>query len=118
MTGLSLRDIVNRTYHKSGQTTVAEGLIHFLDEKLLGSDEPVIVSEVRCRVLHVFEVYKSFCYEVKDLTCRHIEISAALKNFKEDKSMRHIVMVAKFLDHRSQIQKFCYHGNVTSHFSS
>ena len=48
MTGLSLRDIVNRAYHKSGQTTVAEGLIHFLDEKLLGSDEPVPVSEARC----------------------------------------------------------------------
>ena len=84
MTGLSLRDIVNRAYHKSGQTTVADGLIHFLDEKLLGSDEPVPVSEVRCRVLRVFEDYESFCYKAKDLTCRHIEVSEALKNFKEE----------------------------------
>ena len=83
MTGLSLRDIVNRAYHKSGQTTVAEGLIHFLDEKLLGSDEPVPVSEVRCRVLHVSEVYE-FCYKAKDLTFRRNEISAALQNFKEE----------------------------------
>ena len=80
MTGLSLRDIVNRAYHKSGETTVAEGLIHFLDEKLLGSDEPVPVSEVRYRVLHVSEVYESFCYKAKDLTCRRNEISAALQN--------------------------------------
>ena len=84
MTGLSLRDIVNRTYHKSGQTTVAEGLIHFLDEKLLGSDETVPVSEVRCRVLHVFEDYESFCNKAKDLTCRRNGISAALQNFKEE----------------------------------
>ena len=84
MTGLSLRDIVNRAYHKSGQTTVAEGLIHFLDEKLLGSDEPVPVSEVRCRVLHVSEVYESFCYKAKDLIFRRNEISAALQNFKEE----------------------------------
>ena len=84
MTGLSLRDVVNRAYHKSGQTTVAEGLIHFLDEKLLGSDEPVPVSEARCRVLHVFEVYESFCNKVKGLTCRRNEISAALQNFKEE----------------------------------
>ena len=45
MSDLTLRDIVDRA-HKSGQP-VAEGLIHFLDEKLLGSDEPVKVSEVR-----------------------------------------------------------------------
>ena len=44
MSGLSLRDIVDRAC-KSGQT-VAEGLIYFMDEKLLGSDEPVPVSEV------------------------------------------------------------------------
>ena len=44
MSGLTLRDIVDRA-SKSGQT-VTEGLIHFLDEKLLGSDEPVTVSEV------------------------------------------------------------------------
>lgn len=44
MSGLTLRDIVDRGC-KSGHA-VAEGLIHFLDEKLLGSDEPVAVSEV------------------------------------------------------------------------
>lgn len=44
MSGMTLRDIVDRA-SKSGQT-VADGLIHFLDEKLLGSDEPVTVSEV------------------------------------------------------------------------
>ena len=44
MSGLTLRDIVDRAY-KSGQP-VADGLIHFLDERLLGSDEPVTVSEV------------------------------------------------------------------------
>ena len=41
---MTLRDIVDRA-SKSGQTA-ADGLIHFLDEKLLGSDEPVTVSEV------------------------------------------------------------------------
>ena len=44
MSGMTLRDIVDRAC-KSGQTA-ADGLIHFLDEKLLGSDEPVTVSEV------------------------------------------------------------------------
>ena len=44
MSGLTLRDIVDRA-SKSGQI-VSDGIIHFLDEKLLGSDEPVTVSEV------------------------------------------------------------------------
>lgn len=44
MSGLTLRDIVDRAL-KSGQI-VSDGIIHFLDEKLLGSDEPVTVSEV------------------------------------------------------------------------
>lgn len=43
MSGLTLRDIVDRT-HKSGQP-VTEGLIHFLDENLFGSDKQVNVSE-------------------------------------------------------------------------
>ena len=86
MTGLSLRDIVNRAYHKSGQTTVAEGLIHFLDEKLLGSDEPVPVSEARCRVLHVFEVYESFCNKVKDLTCRRMKFRRHCRTLKRRSS--------------------------------
>lgn len=44
LSGLTLRDIVDRA-SKSGQA-VAEGVIYYLDEKLLGSDEPVNVSEV------------------------------------------------------------------------
>lgn len=44
LSGLTLRDIVDRA-SKSGQA-VAEGVICYLDEKLLASDEPVQVSEV------------------------------------------------------------------------
>ena len=47
LSGLTLQDIVERA-SKSGQA-VADGVIYYLDEKLLGSDEPVKVSEVgRC----------------------------------------------------------------------
>ena len=49
MSGLTLREIVDRA-HKSGQT-VADGLIHFLDNRLLGSDEPVKVSEVSNKLI-------------------------------------------------------------------
>ena len=44
LSGLTLQDIVERA-SKSGQA-VADGVIYYLDEKLLGSDEPVKVSEV------------------------------------------------------------------------
>lgn len=44
LSGLTLQDIVERA-SKSGQA-VADGIIYYLDEKLLGSDEPVKVSEV------------------------------------------------------------------------
>lgn len=44
LSGLTLRDIVDRA-SKSGQA-VGEGVIYYLDEKLLGSDESVNVSEV------------------------------------------------------------------------
>ena len=44
LSGLTLRDIVDWA-SKSGQA-VAEGVIYYLDEKLLRSDEPVKVSEV------------------------------------------------------------------------
>ena len=68
MSGLTLRDIVDRA-SKSGQT-VTEGLIHFLDEKLLGSDEPVTVSEVggvllRRLILQKNSVAVQFAHEVQ-----------------------------------------------------
>ena len=44
LSGLTLQDIVERA-SKSGQA-VADGVIYYLDEKLLGSDEPLKVSEV------------------------------------------------------------------------
>ena len=44
LSGLTLQDIVERA-SKSGQA-VADGVIYYLDQKLLGSDEPVKVSEV------------------------------------------------------------------------
>lgn len=44
LSGLTLQDIVERA-SKSGQA-VADGVIYYLDEKLLGSDAPVKVSEV------------------------------------------------------------------------
>ena len=49
MSGRTLREIVDRA-HKSGPT-VAEGLIHFLDDRLLGSDEPVKVSKVSNKLI-------------------------------------------------------------------
>ena len=68
MSDLTLRDIVDRA-HKSGQP-VAEGLIHFLDEKLLGSDEPVNVSEVRG-----INLYNR---QMKDIVFKHNLVSAKL----------------------------------------
>lgn len=56
MSGLTLRDIVDRI-HKSGQP-VTEGLIHFLDENLFGSDKQVNVSEVRLMSKkHIFFIF-------------------------------------------------------------
>ena len=45
MSGLMLRDIVDKAY--KSEEPVADGLIHFLDENLFGSDKQVNVSEVR-----------------------------------------------------------------------
>ncbi|XP_020626407.1 Hermansky-Pudlak syndrome 3 protein-like [Orbicella faveolata] len=53
LSGLTLRDIVDRA-SKSGQA-VGEGVIYYLDEKLLGSDESVNVSENTAR--KIFKLY-------------------------------------------------------------
>ena len=44
MTGLPLRDVVDRTWKL--YKTVGQGVVQFLDGRLFGSDEPVVVTEV------------------------------------------------------------------------
>ncbi|XP_068700460.1 uncharacterized protein [Montipora foliosa] len=79
MSGLTLRDIVDRAY-KSGQP-VADGLIHFLDERLLGSDEPVTVSENTAK--KIFKLYS----KGKPSRVSEIILMSSLSGFSSDTAL-------------------------------
>ena len=79
LSGLTLRDIVDRA-SKSGQA-VAEGVIYYLEEKLLASDEPVHVSEVGRFLLDRYTLFLKwhcdqkinsiFCLDFKTMLTKH-----------------------------------------------